>query len=256
MSPVSSFFGAITSQEIIKYTGKFMPIRQWLHVDFFKTTPDPAWPSDEKTVRRETNGSRHDHLVTILGNEVVEKLATQKVFMIGAGALGCEFLKMFSLMGMSQKDSKGSLVVTDDDTIETSNLNRQFLFRQENVGQSKSQCAANAAMKMHNGFNPKGIKLRTCNETEEYFNDSFWDNLDFVVNAVDNVQARLYTDSRCVFYRKALFESGTLGTKCNSQVILPDLTQTYGETPDQKEEEFAICTLKNFPYSTKQELII
>lgn len=90
--------------------------------------------------------------------------------------------------------------------------------------------------------------MRTCPDTEEFFNDAFWDELDFVVNAVDNVTARLYVDGRCVFYQKPLFESGTLGTKCNSQVILPGLTQTYGETPDQKEEEFAICTLKNFPY--------
>ncbi len=40
--------------------------------------------------------------------------------------------------------------------------------------------------------------------------------LDFVVNAVDNVKARLFIDGRCVWFGKALFESGTLGTKCNS----------------------------------------
>lgn len=209
-----------------------MPIRQWLHIDFFKVVPDPAWPKDEKTVRREINNGRYDHLITILGNDLVEKLGHLKMFMIGAGALGCEFMKIFSLMGMSQKNANGSIVVTDDDTIEVSNLNRQFLFRRDNVGQSKSECASNAAVKMNEGFNPKGVKLRTCAETEEFFNDTFWDSLDFVVNAVDNVTARLYTDSRCIFYGKALFESGTLGTKCNSQVIIPNQTQTYGETPD------------------------
>jgi ubiquitin-activating enzyme E1 len=51
--------------------------------------------------------------------------------MIGAGALGCEFLKIFALMGLG---TEGLLTVADDDTIEISNLSRQFLFRSENVG--------------------------------------------------------------------------------------------------------------------------
>ena len=43
--------------------------------------------------------------------------------MIGAGALGCEFLKGLAMMGVAC-DGSGSLTVTDDDNIETSNLNR------------------------------------------------------------------------------------------------------------------------------------
>ena len=90
--------------------------------------------------------------------------------------------------------------MTDDDQIEISNLNRQFLFRKTNVGGSKSMVATEASRKMNPDLNSVGVKLRTCPETEEYFNDSFWEELDFVVNAVDNVQARLYVDGRCVFY--------------------------------------------------------
>lgn len=63
--------------------------------------------------------------------------------MVGAGALGCEYLKMFALMGLCSGNN-GKFIVTDDDQIEISNLNRQFLFRRENVGHSKSECAANA----------------------------------------------------------------------------------------------------------------
>mgnify|MGYP002712333966 CR=1 FL=1 len=44
------------------------------------------------------------------------------------------------------------------------------------------------------------------------------------MNALDNIKARMYVDGRCVFYLKPLLESGTLGTKCNSQVVLPKLT--------------------------------
>jgi hypothetical protein len=43
--------------------------------------------------------------------------------------------------------------------------------------------------------------------------------LDLVVNALDNVNARLYVDARCVYFGKPLLESGTLGPKCNTQMV-------------------------------------
>ena len=49
-----------------------------------------------------------------------------------------------------------------------------------------------------------------------------------VVNALDNVNARLYVDSRCVYFNKPLLESGTLGPKCNTQDVIPRLTENYG----------------------------
>jgi ubiquitin-activating enzyme E1 len=67
------------------------------------------------------------------------------------------------------------------------------------------------------------------------------------VNAVDNMAARLYVDRRCVWFEKPLLESGTLGTKANSQMIVPHKTQCYGESQDPPEESIPMCTLRNFP---------
>lgn len=50
--------------------------------------------------------------------------------MVGAGALGCELLKNFAMLGAGSGDAGGKVTVTDMDHIELSNLNRQFLFRQ------------------------------------------------------------------------------------------------------------------------------
>jgi hypothetical protein len=47
---------------------------------------------------------------------------------VGAGAIGCELLKNFAMIGLSCEEG-GEIIVTDMDTIEKSNLNRQFLFR-------------------------------------------------------------------------------------------------------------------------------
>ena len=73
-----------------------------------------------------------------------EKLAKVKTFMIGAGALGCEYVKAFALMGIGCSD-EGKVTVTDNDNIEVSNLNRQFLFRKNNIGDSKSSVACKIA---------------------------------------------------------------------------------------------------------------
>lgn len=56
-------------------------------------------------------------------------------------------------------------------------------------------------------------------DTEDIFDDDFWESLSGVANALDNVQARQYVDWRCTYYRKSLIESGTLGTKGNTQVM-------------------------------------
>lgn len=88
---------------------------------------------------------------------------------------------------------------------------------------------------------------RVGQDTEHVFNDIFFNHLDLVVNALDNVEARKYMDQRCVFYKKPLLESGTLGTKCNTQIVIPDLTESYSSSNDPPEKSIPFCTLKNFP---------
>jgi len=66
--------------------------------------------------------------------------------------------------------------------------------------------------------NIKSWIVKVAPETEETFNEKFWKGLDGVVTALDNVDARKYLDSRCVFYGKPMIDSGTQGTKGHVQV--------------------------------------
>jgi len=184
---MSAFFGGFIAQEIVKYTGKYMPLKQWVHYDCFESLPT------EGVINREPLNSRYDDQIKIYGRDVQEKLGNIKTFMVGAGALGCEYVKAMALMGLSCGPN-GALTVTDNDNIEVSNLNRQFLFRKNNVGHSKSATACGIAKEMNPDLKVRSLQEFVGKNTENIFNDEFWESLDYVVNAVDNIKARLYVD--------------------------------------------------------------
>ncbi|PNY08188.1 ubiquitin-activating enzyme E1 1-like protein [Trifolium pratense] len=70
-----------------------------------------------------------------------------------------------------------------------------------------------------------------------------------VINALDNVNARLYVDQRCLYFQKPLLESGTLGAKCNTQMVIPHLTENYGASRDPPEKQAPMCTVHSFPHN-------
>lgn len=160
-----------------------------------------------------------------------EKLAESRVFLVGAGAIGCEMLKNLALMGVGTA-GEGAIVVADMDRIERSNLSRQFLFRNTDIGQSKAGTAVRAIRSMNPRVRSEFFEAKVGPETENLFSDAFFERLTFVCNALDNVEARKYVDSRCVRFGKPLLESGTLGTRGNTQIVVPFVTESYGATND------------------------
>jgi ubiquitin-activating enzyme E1 len=246
LNAMAAFFGGIVAQEILKaVSGKFQPIQQWFYFDSLESLPTGVTRSPE-TCR--PIGSRYDGQIAVFGTEFQEKIANLKQFLVGAGAIGCETLKNWAMIGLGT-GPKGKIWVTDMDSIEKSNLNRQFLFRAADVGGMKSDCAARAVQRMNPELvgHIETLKERVSPDTEHVFNEEFWQNLDGVTNALDNVEARTYVDRRCVFFRKPLLESGTLGTKGNTQVVLPHLTESYSSSQDPPEKEFPMCTIRSFP---------
>ncbi|CAN8256966.1 unnamed protein product [Cochlearia groenlandica] len=245
LNPMAAMFGGIVGQEVVKAcSGKFHPMFQFFYFDSVESLPTEPLDSSDFAPRN----SRYDAQISVFGDKFQKKLEDAKVFTVGSGALGCEFLKNMALMGVSC-GSQGQLTVTDDDIIEKSNLSRQFLFRDWNIGQAKSTVAASAAAAINPHFNVKALQNRVGAETENVFDDAYWENLTVVVNALDNVNARLYVDSRCLYFQKPLLESGTLGAKCNTQMVIPHLTENYGASRDPPEKQAPMCTVHSFPHN-------
>ncbi|GJN10598.1 hypothetical protein PR202_ga28705 [Eleusine coracana subsp. coracana] len=245
LNPMAAMFGGIVGQEVVKAcSGKFHPLYQFFYFDSVESLPTyPLDPSDLKP-----SNSRYDAQISVFGSKLQKKLQDAKIFIVGSGALGCEFLKNLALMGVSC-DSKGKLTITDDDVIEKSNLSRQFLFRDWNIGQAKSTVAAAAASAINPNLSIDALQNRACPETENVFHDTFWEGLDVVINALDNVTARMYMDMRCLYFQKPLLESGTLGAKCNTQMVIPHLTENYGASRDPPEKQAPMCTVHSFPHN-------
>ncbi|PAA52661.1 hypothetical protein BOX15_Mlig017893g2, partial [Macrostomum lignano] len=247
LQPMCALFGGLAAQEVLKaLTAKFTPFRQWLYLDAVELFGDDA----ASTLPTLTAGAepRYHRLAACMGAGPVEQARRLRLFLVGCGAIGCELLKNFALCGFCTADG-GRLTATDDDVIEKSNLNRQFLFRPGHIRQSKSLVAADVARRMNPSLSVEGLQLRVGRDTERTaFTDAFICRQDACVNALDNVAARRYMDQRCLANQRPLFESGTMGARGHVQVILPFISESYGAQQDPTEEEqVPYCTLKTFP---------
>uniref|UniRef100_A0A7N6BXI3 E1 ubiquitin-activating enzyme n=1 Tax=Anabas testudineus TaxID=64144 RepID=A0A7N6BXI3_ANATE len=245
LPPLTAAVGGLASQEALKaITGKFAPLQQWFYLDAIEVVRPLQSLSVEEFVPR---GDRYDGLRACIGQSMCLELHKLRVFMVGCGAIGCEMLKNFALLGVGLTQSSGEVCITDPDLIEKSNLNRQFLFRPHHIQKPKSTTAAEATRDINPDLEVDAHLNKVCPATENIYSDTFYSRLNLVVTALDNVEARRYVDSRCVSNQRPLLDSGTMGTKGHTEIIVPNLTESYNSHRDPPEEEIPFCTLKSFP---------
>ncbi|KAI9834742.1 MAG: NEDD8-activating protein uba3 [Sarea resinae] len=164
---------------------------RWKYLDNVISRPGPFTDSD-----------------WIPGEEVYTFLKAAKVLVIGAGGLGCEILKNLALSGF--KD----IHVIDMDTIDVSNLNRQFLFRQADVGKYKAEVAARFVESR-----VKGVKITPfCGRIQDKDED-YYMQFNMVVCGLDSIEARRWINATLVSMvdmenpesMKPLIDGGTEG---------------------------------------------
>lgn len=252
IAPLTAALGGVASQEVLKaVTGKFSPLQQWLYLDASELVTTLEKSSHEEFLPR---GDKYDALRACIGNSLCQKLHSLNVFLVGCGAIGCEMLKNFALLGVGTDRERGLVTITDPDLIEKSNLNRQFLFRPHHIQKPKSCTAAAATLSINPQMKIDPYLNKVCPATENIYSDDFYTKQDVVVTALDNVEARRYIDSRCLATLCPLLDSGTMGTKGHTEVIVPHLTESYNSHRDPPEEEIPFCTLKSFPAATEHTI--
>lgn len=161
-----------------------------------------------------------------------------KLLMVGAGGIGCELLKTLALSGFED------IHIIDMDTIEVSNLNRQFLFRQSHVGQSKAKVARDAVLKFKPHIN---IKPYHANVKSPEFNVEFFKQFSVVLNGLDNLDARRHVNRLCLAAQVPLVESGTTGYLGQVTVHVKGKTECYECQPKPTPKSYPVCTITSTP---------
>ncbi|CAG9332767.1 unnamed protein product [Blepharisma stoltei] len=239
ISPIVSILGGTAAQEIIKFTGKWSPIHQWWHIDFF----DVLKPDHENPAF-----SRYHDTEYMIGKETSTKLSSLNLFLVGAGSVGNEFLKNCALLGISCGDN-GHITISDDDSIEWSNLSNHTLFNEFDVGKLKAATIERKTKEINSDIKLDLKNWKVTEKTEEYFNDEFWENQDIVVAAVDSTESRLSVDSKCLWYKRPVIMNRVHGIEVYSKTILPYLTIPYNDHPHKEESIPNEFLIKYSPHS-------
>ncbi|KRY45701.1 Protein HIRA [Trichinella britovi] len=170
--------------------------------------------------------------------DMYHSFTSKKLLVVGAGGIGCELLKTLVLSGFAD------IEVIDMDTIEVTNLNRQFLFRKEHVGLSKAKVAVESVSVL----NPNVKLVYYCKPIQSReFNVNYFKKFTAVLNCLDNIEARSYVNRMCLICHLPLIDGGSLGRKGQVDVIIRNITECFDCHKHSPSHDYPSCTIRNTP---------
>lgn len=160
--------------------------------------------------------SRHI-LLQDVGERGQKKLNSARVLVVGAGGLGCPAIIYLSAAGV------GKIGVVDMDVVDLSNLQRQILHTEKDLGKLKTQSAKEKIAALN-----KDVKVITHNE--KLISKNIIDIIreyDIVIDGSDNFPTRYLLNDSCVLERKPLIYGAIFRFEGQATTIIPGETPCY-----------------------------
>lgn len=144
----------------------------------------------------------------------LEKLRKAKICVVGVGGIGNPVVTQLTAMGV------GKLKIVDRDIIEISNLHRQHLYTEKDLGKVKVEAAKERLEKINSGVEIEALP----NSVTKYTAESIISGYDIVVDALDSIDARYALNDACIKLNIPLIYAGALGMLGSVCTIIPNKT--------------------------------
>lgn len=183
---------------------------------------------------------RYDRQIRIpeIGEEGQRRLKISKVAIIGVGGLGCVSSTYLTAAGV------GSITIVDFDFVNQSDLNRQILYREEDIGKRKVFIAERRLSELNPNVEIKSYNIKI--ERDNVFD--IIKGADVVVDGLDNLDSRLIVNSACVRFKIPFIYGGVSRLRGMITTIIPGKTPCLACIfPDGSKEEGTIGVLGTTP---------
>lgn len=117
----------------------------------------------------------------LIGCEKIEKIKNTTVLVIGLGGVGSFALESLVRNGI------GNIIIVDNDTIDVTNLNRQLMSLQNNIGKLKTDVWEQRILLINPNCNVKKVSKFVTKET---IDELFVKNIDYIVDACDTIEVK------------------------------------------------------------------
>ncbi|MGM0600735.1 MAG: HesA/MoeB/ThiF family protein [Candidatus Rifleibacteriota bacterium] len=149
-----------------------------------------------------------------IGKQGQKRLLKSRVGILGAGALGSNIANLLGRAGV------GQLVIADYDKVELSNLQRQMIFRENDIGKLKSPTLASHLKNINSKIDIEAFSIKINSQN---FTDIFA-NCDLIFDATDNFSTRFLINKECLALNIPWVHSGVTGASGQSMLIVPGKT--------------------------------
>jgi molybdopterin/thiamine biosynthesis adenylyltransferase/molybdopterin converting factor small subunit len=172
----------------------------------------PAVAGGAKLTNEDLQRYSRQIMLEEIGFTGMEKLRDSKICVIGVGGIGNPIVTQLTAMGI------GKLKIVDRDVIEISNLHRQHLYTENDIGKVKVE----VAVERLKGINPTVEIEAVPVSVSKYTAESIIKGFDVVIDALDSIDARYALNDACIKFDIPFIYAGALGMLGSVCTILPN----------------------------------